>query len=325
MVQETEEGISLPRNPVDTDTVYLIGFEKEPDGHCGLRATPVGEAKTDFLNIGCKALTASRSIETEFDPDAGAEENSTCIVNDDDIWDRHLLNIIDNYENLSLLDSHHDKMFALYAILFIENDQNGYAVTPGQDNDTGSQPFAILKRLDITSTAKRKKLLTLTGSEIKKLEETVLQVSESFDMLYTDNKLYVQNYNAFTYLFRSLQGNENKVDELVSSFEENMGDLVFADGLLDSLKERAKKSVRTANRLNSIVRKYKNRPPSLDQIRTAIEEVDVQDLITIDEGNGTISFEEDDIDKALQFFNEDLFKSAIFSDKYAASGKRKIT
>lgn len=325
MVQDTEDGISLPRDPVDTDTVYLIGFEKIHSSYCGLKATPVGEAKTDFLNIGCNALAASRLIETEFDPDGGAEENHTCIVNDDDIWDRQLLDIVDNYENLSLLDSAHDKMFALYAILFIENDQNGFAVTPGQDNDTGSQSFAIFKKLGITSTARRKKLLTLTGSEIKKLEETVLQVSEGFDMLYTDNKLYVQSYTPFTKLFRSLRGNEDKVDELVSSFEENMGDLVFAHGLLDSLKERAKISVRTANRLDSIVRKYKNRPPSLDQIRTAIEEVDMQDLITIDEGNGTISFEEDDIDKALQFFNEDVFKSAIFSDKYAASGKRKIT
>lgn len=325
MVQETEDGISLPRDPTSTDTVYLIAFKKEPGGHCGLRATPVGKAKTDFLKIGCNALAASGSIKREFDPDAGAEENRTCIVNDDDIWDRHLLNIIDDYENLSLLDSGNDKMFALYAILFIENDQDGFAVTPGQDNDTKSQSFAILKRLDITSTARRKKLLTLTGSEIKKLEDTVLQVSEDFDMLYTGNKLYVQSYFAFTHLFRSLQKNEDKLDELVSSFEENMGDLVFTDDFLDSLKKRVKTSVRSANRLDSIVRKYKNRPPSLDRIRTAIKELKLQDLITINGKNRTISFKEDNIDRALQFFNEDLFKSPILSNYYAANGKRKIT
>lgn len=325
MVQETEDSISLPRDPTSTDTVYLIAFKKEPVGHCGLRATPVGKAKTDFLKIGCNALAASHSIKKEFNPDAGPGDDSSFIANDDDIWDRHLLNIIDDYENLSLLDSGNDKMFALYAILFIENDQDGFAVTPGQDNDTKSQSFAILKRLDITSTARRKKLLTLTGSEIKKLEDTVLQVSEDFDMLYTGNKLYVQNYFAFTHLFRSLQKNEDKLDELVSSFEENMGDLVFTNDFLDSLKKRVKTSVRSANRLDSIVRKYKNRPPSLDQIRTAIKELKIQDLITINGKNGTISFKGDDIDRALQFFNEDLFTSAIFSDEYAANGKRKFT
>lgn len=316
MAEVTADGVSIPRDPVDTDTVFLIALQKTANGYCGYKASPVGEAKTEFIEIGRKALAQARSISNAYDPDAGDEENQPSIACGNDIWDRSILDQIDNYQNLTDLNLSNPDKFNVYAILFEENSGSEAAT----DN---AGAFAVFRKIDITRPLRGRIIATLRGNDIRKLDDPLLEVSDSYDFVYTSDSLFVMRVGPFNGLFRSLKNNDEKVRELVDSFRESTADLSIADESITAVAERAQESVRFANRLDSVVRKYKNESPSIQQIRNAVNTVDAQNLIMIDEETNMISFDEQSVDDVLKLLNEDIFRSIIFNETYAASGKRR--
>lgn len=317
MAQKTSNDI--PRDPVDTDSVYLVALQKADDHWCGRRAIPVGAAKTAFLKIGSKALGDARKIDKVFDPDADDEFNANCIVDSSDIWDSKILDVVDKYQKLTNLDLTEPMKFNVYAIVFAEN-----SVTLGNHYYPTKQ-IAIFREIDITRPIRGNKFfMTLNGNDIKKLDDPLLEIADSCDIVYTGNKLYVLKIHPFYRLFRSLKGNDKKVNALVKDFKDNATSLSFTKDSLEIIRNRAQNSVRFANRLDSVVRKYKKKSPTEEQIKAGIEIVDAQNLLKFDSNTGEISFKEEQADDVLKFLNEDLFKSVIFKENYAAGSKRKI-
>lgn len=317
MAQKTSNDI--PRDPVDTDSVYLVALQKTDNHWCGRRAIPVGAAKTAFIEIGSKALKEARKIHKFFDPDADDEFNDKCIVDKSDIWDPEILNHVDNYQKLTNLDLSEPMRYNLYALVFVENN-----VTLGNHYYSTKQ-IAVFREIDITRPIRGNKFfMTLNGNDIKKLDEPLLEIADSCDIVYDGNKLYVLRIHPFYRLFRSLKGNDKKVEALVKDFKDNATSLPFTDESLEIIKNRAQNSVRFANRLDSVVRRYKKKSPTEEQIRNGIEAVDAQDLLRFNSNTGEICFNKEQVDNVLKFLNEDIFKSVIFKDNYAAGSKRKI-
>ena len=309
----------IPRNPDDSDSVYLVALQKTSDGYCGRKATPIAAAKREFIEIGCAALEKARTIRNSFDPDADDDFNTGCIASESDIWDRGMIDIVDNYQNLTNLDLSKSERFNAYALIFVENRVSA------DDHEDKTSLFAVFRQIDITRPVRgHKYFLTLNGNEIKKLDNPLLEISTTCDIVYTGDRLYVLRIQPFYKLFRSLKGNKGKVQELVNSFINNTKNLSFDPNSLNLIQERAQVSVRFANRLDSVVRKYKRRSPTKKQIVTAIKTVGAQQLLKLNPINGNIQFDAAHVDDVLKFLNEDLFKSIIFNEKYAASSKRRI-
>lgn len=300
--------IQLPRNPESTDSIFLIGFEKDGGSYYGMKIFPGEGVRDDFLDIGKDALEQSRDIHNTFDPDAGDDGNKTCIAKESDIWDDSIIDIINNYQNLPNLDDVNRKMFNLYAIIFDE----------GQDG-----AFAILKRLDITRTAKHGLFAVFSKGEITQLTDSLIQISTSVDMLYTRDALYVLNFSAFNYLFRSLKGNEPKIDDLVDAVASASPGIAFSAESLEFLKEGAISGVRLANKLDSVVRRLKRVHPDDHRVTRAIACMHLQNDIHV--VNGKIIFARDKVDVALKLLNDDYFISLISEEEYAASSKKLMT
>jgi len=177
--------------------------------------------------------------------------------------------------------------------------------------------LAFVRKANPRPSARGGKILALLGNVLKRIEEPVFALEESFDMIVMDGAVVSLHQGDFELLFWDADLLQAAIPGWIDDVASHLP--IEREGA-DRLKELAITDGRVRKRLRAISERGHLANVSLDQVRSYVNNLgfDEKDFVA----NGELIIDPSDPFKMLYVLNEDLFKGGLTATPFRSEGKR---
>jgi hypothetical protein len=284
--------------------VLVIAWRKGADTHARVLMVG-GDVASRLEELAAAAALHTNADLERYDPDSPAEDGAPRIADRQEAFDTSLL------AELTAGGSHDTATRSDF-----ENRIICWAVVLGSGSD---QTIYVHKNSPV-ALARRPLIARLFDDTLTKLEEPVLTFDGNFDLIITPDELYILNQNNFEGLFKDseavLARSREWVDKLV-------GTLDVTSESAATLEVIVRRNSVVRRKVTSIIRRPYMSRVTMTEINDKLEEHGMDASLYMPDGK--LAFTEETATALVRLLNEDLFQGDFSHDKYAASGKQRLS
>lgn len=192
-------------------------------------------------------------------------------------------------------------------------DISFYALAIG---DPGSRAVFI-RRSNPRRGLKRGKIYSTLSDTLQRVEDPIFAFDAWVDLVLIENELYVLSQTVFASFFRDQESLAKKIPEWIDQLAEHVS---LTEASRESLKQKVLRDSRLKARLEAIVRRNHLPSVSVETLKLAMENSELDPTRLLDE-DGNLKLEEDDIAQVLYLLNEDLFTGSLTRTGFRADKK----
>lgn len=269
------------------------------------RLVKMSDEVADSLKSYAEQAVSGSSDPTPYAPDADMEDNSHMEAPRDESLDTALIEELSKGASLDVATDHELRTKTLIC--------HALVVT------LGTEITLFVKKRSPIQLAKKSLLAAVVHGRLDELESPLFAFDNRYDVIITDEKVYVLDKTAFEGLFKNSEAVLSKTGEWISEVAEV---IPFAEGSADELDTILRRNSVLRNKFLAVKARPYLHTITPDTLRNEMAKygLDPADLMDGDSLKVTGQNAKD----ILRLLNEDLFSGGFSQQHYAASTKRTI-
>lgn len=186
--------------------------------------------------------------------------------------------------------------------------------------DDGKYYFQIFNKKNLL---KRKTILRIEqGNTFAKMNEEAFVIEDKIQAIYENGKLYFQSYTSANHIFSLMDFVTEATDEDIEVFGNNDGINVDINNIKDIANVKTRRLIKllaSSRNVDAFMSKKANTRKKLIKQYGIKAEFDEHDKLILPTNNVG------DLNRVLEFFNEDIFEGVITNTLFRSNSKRKDT